>query len=150
MMFLYKHNVSKHQSRPFSFIKWTFFLRFLNILLLECLKAKFEKNRPKFQQFFKNRPGDLQKSPKLNFSQQIWKDKNLKIPKHTNFLKIGQFLAILWPIVSGLFLKKNIMFFCVFFTKSIWDKIPHCSGTKNVPETCNTAIEGKFYVDLWD
>ena len=39
-------------------------------------------------------------------------------------------------------------FFHVFFTKSICDKNHRNSGAKSVPETCNTAIEWKFYVDL--
>ena len=53
------------------------------------------------KQFFENCPRDLQKSPKLNFSQQIQKDKNLRIPKHIDFLKICRFLAIWWLKVFG-------------------------------------------------
>ena len=58
---------------------------FLEIFEHIISRAKITKNRPEFLQFFENHPRDLKKLPKINFSQQILKDKNLRIPKHTDF-----------------------------------------------------------------
>ena len=118
-IFLCTNIVYKHKSRclrPFSSLKLTILLIFLKILFVEGLRAKFTKNRPEFPQFFENRPRDLQKSPK---SQQIHKDKNLRIPKHIDFLKICRFLLIWRPKVLDNF---NHGFFMYFLQNKIEKK----------------------------
>ena len=71
---------------------------------------------------FRKLPRDLQKSTKLNFSQQIKKDMNLRIPKHIDFLKIGQFLVIWWPKAFRQLLKKFMVFFMYFLQNQIETK----------------------------
>ena len=115
-VFLFTNNAYKHYSRlirPFSNSKWIFFFKFLNIFVSE---TEIQKIKSQISAFFKNHARGLQKLPKLNFSQEISKNVNLRIPKHIDFfLKIG-LLLVIWPkAFTQVAFKKSWFFSCIFY-----------------------------------
>ena len=122
-VFLFTNNVYKHYSRlirPFSNSKWIFFFKFLNIFGSE---TKIQKIKSQISAFFKNHARGLQKLPKLNFSQEISKNVNLRIPKNIDFfLKIG-LLLVIWPkAFTQVALKESLFFFMYFLQNQIETK----------------------------